>query len=137
MHNQNDFDDPKQNEYDEFKQDLQLVRYEIINNFKRLREDNLRNMFIINTGLEYLVEGLTNRTSAIKSPNNQFLKYKELLNSYQTSSKLEAEATVEKIADSNLEQAVQNTSKPESLQIERPDYRNDMNEIEKIEVSST
>lgn len=137
MHNQNDFDDPKQNEYDEFKQDLQLVRYEIINNFKRLREDNLRNMFIINTGLEYLVEGLTNRTSTIKSPNNQFLKYKELLNSYQTSSKLEAETTVEKIADSNLEQAVQNTNKPESLQIERPDYRSDMNEIEKIEVSST
>ena len=49
MHNQGDSDDPKQNEFDDIKQDLQTLRYEIINDMKKTREDNSRNMNIINT----------------------------------------------------------------------------------------
>lgn len=77
MHNQNDIDDPRQNEYDGFKQDLQVIRYEMMNDVKKGREENLRNMFIINTGLEFVSEEIAKSNA---SPRNPLFKYKELIN---------------------------------------------------------
>lgn len=77
MHNQNDIDDPKQNEFDGFKQDLQLIRYEMMNDVKKAKEENMKNMFVINTGLEFVAEEIARSNT---SPKNQFYKYKELVN---------------------------------------------------------
>jgi hypothetical protein len=102
MHNQNDFDDPKQNEYDEFKQDLQLIRFEIINNFKKAREDSMRNMFCINAGLEFLVNEIT----VNKSPSIQFVRYKELINDSQINNNLTSVKSESEIANEDKQQKI-------------------------------
>lgn len=58
MHNQGDSEDPKQNDFDELKQDLQQIKYEIVNDMKKSREDSIRNAFIINNGIQFLAEEL-------------------------------------------------------------------------------
>lgn len=58
MHNQGDIDDQRQNDFDEFKLDLQQIKYEIMNDLKKTREDNSRNMYIINNGIQVLAEEL-------------------------------------------------------------------------------
>lgn len=68
MHNQGDIDDQRQNDFDEFKLDLQQIKYEIMNDLKKTREDNSRNMFIINNGIQVLAEELL---------QNKFNKIKE------------------------------------------------------------
>ena len=52
IHNQGDSDD--------VKQDLQTLRYEIINDMKKTRENNSRNMSIINDGLQFVSEEILN-----------------------------------------------------------------------------
>ena len=140
MHNQNDFDDTKQNEYDEFKQDLQLIRYEIINNFKKTREDNMRNMFCVNSGLEFLVNEITNN----KSPSSQYIRYKELVNdSAINKNNNESEIIVDEnnlkhdltiikeINDDEITKNIQESNK------NHLDLKICINDIDRIEVSST
>lgn len=80
MHNQGDSDDPKQNEFDDIKQDLQTLRYEVINDMKKTREDNSRNMNIINGGLQFVSEEILNNN---KDNQQSYLKYRELLIMHQ------------------------------------------------------
>ena len=80
MHNQGDSDDPKQNEFDDVKQDLQTLRYEIINDMKKTREDNARNMSIINGGLQFVSEEILNNN---KDNQQSYFRYKELLSMHQ------------------------------------------------------
>ena len=80
MHNQGDSDDPKQNEFDDIKQDLQTLRYEIINDMKKTREDNSRNMNIINGGLQFVSEEILNNN---KDNQQSYHKYRELLSMHQ------------------------------------------------------
>ena len=89
MHNQGDSDDPKQNEFDELKQDLQVMRYEILNDMKKSREENNRNMHIINAGMEFVAEEMMKSNSEDlneidKATFRQFLRYKEVLNTHQS-----------------------------------------------------
>lgn len=58
MHNQGEVDDLKQSECEEIKQDMQLMRYEIKNDMKKSREDTIRNMLIINNGMQFIAEEL-------------------------------------------------------------------------------
>lgn len=58
MHNQGDSEDPKQNDFDEIKQDLQQIKYEIVNDMKKSREESLRNAYIINNGIQFIAEEL-------------------------------------------------------------------------------
>ena len=62
MQNQGDSDDPKQNDFEELKQDLQTIRYEILNDMKKTREENSRNMSIINNGIHFVAEELLNNS---------------------------------------------------------------------------
>lgn len=139
MHNQSDFDDPKQNENDEFKQDLQLIRYEITNNLKKTRDDNMRNMFIINTGLECVAEEIANANNNNKSPNNQFLRYKELLSSYQSPSKIDLEQTpVENINEIQDQLIIESNEQiNQSVEQDKIQIKQIITELDKIEVSST
>lgn len=63
MYNQGDVDDVKQNEFDGIKQDLQLMRVEIRNDMKKSRDDTIRNMFIINNGIQFIAEELMEQCS--------------------------------------------------------------------------
>lgn len=83
MHNQTDADDPtRQNEYDGFRQDLSTIRYEMVNDMKKSKEENAKNMKLINTGLEFVADELTkcNTQFSNRSPKAQYFRYKELLN---------------------------------------------------------
>ena len=62
MQNQGDSDDPKQNDFEELKQDLQTIRYEILNDMKKTREETSRNMNIINNGIHFVAEELLNNS---------------------------------------------------------------------------
>ena len=72
IHNQADSDD--------VKQDLQTLRYEIINDMKKTREDNSRNMSIINGGLQFVSEEILNNN---KDNQQSYFRYKELLSMHQ------------------------------------------------------
>lgn len=58
MHNQGDSDDPKQNDFEDIRQDLQQAKFEIVNDLKKTREESLRNAFTINNGIQYIAEEL-------------------------------------------------------------------------------
>ena len=82
MHNQGDSDDPKQNEFDDLKQDLQLLRYEMLNDLKKSREDNIRNMFIINGGIQFLAEEILTNNINKENLNSAITRYRELINTH-------------------------------------------------------
>ena len=81
-------DDPKQNEFDELKQNLQMMKYEVVNDLKKTREENIKNMFVIYTGLELVSEELI-KTNSINIYDNdryayqQFIHFKEFIFSNQ------------------------------------------------------
>jgi hypothetical protein len=78
MHNQGDSDDSK-NEFDELKQDLTSIRYQMINDMKKSREDTIRNMFIINRGINFVADELINKNQNLIKVNEASLqRYKEL-----------------------------------------------------------
>jgi hypothetical protein len=83
MHNQGDSDDSK-NEFDEIKQELQMMKYEMENEMKKSKEDNFHNMFIINGSIEFVAEEIMkfcNQTNKENEESN--VRFKELLNSHQ------------------------------------------------------
>jgi hypothetical protein len=56
MHNQGDSDDPKLNEIDEMKQEVQTIKYEILSDIKKFREENVKRVFMLNNNLQYVTE---------------------------------------------------------------------------------
>ena len=57
LHNQgSDLDDPKQNEFDDIKAELQTMRYEMISDMKKSKEDSARNMYIVNGSIQFIAE---------------------------------------------------------------------------------
>ena len=84
MQNQGESDDTKQTEFDELKQGVQMMRYEILNDMKKSREENLRNMRVINSGMEFVADEMINTKNPDsheinKGTYKQFLSYKEIL----------------------------------------------------------
>lgn len=82
MHNQGDSDDPKQSDLEEFKQDLQTMRYEMLNDMKKSKEVNLRNSFMINNSVQFVAEEIMNN---YKTENKEILqlsvkRFKSLIN---------------------------------------------------------
>ena len=92
MHNQGDLDDQKQNDFDEFKLDLQQIKYEIVNDMKKTREDNTRNMFIINNGIQVLAEELLQNKINLN-------KDKEVRNGAHLLASIEHEKSIIKLKD--------------------------------------
>ena len=56
MHNQGDSEDPKLNEIDEMKQEVQMIKYEILQDIKKFREENFKSVFFLNNNLQYVTE---------------------------------------------------------------------------------
>jgi hypothetical protein len=94
MHNQGDSDDPKQNEFDDLKQDLQLLKYDMLNDLKKSREDNMRNMFIINGGIQFLAEEILNNNINKENIDSAFARYRELLNNHNNILQSDSESSV-------------------------------------------
>ena len=133
LHNQNDFDDPKQNECDEFKQDLQLLRYEILNNFKKCREETNRNLLTINTGIELVTEEIA-MSDFSKTSNNLFHRYKELLSTYEmNSSRINSEQEISTEVSTTMLFEQMNGIDKSSTNLKNLNE----SEFDKIEVSST
>lgn len=60
MHNQGDSDDLKQNEYDDLRTELQLMKFDMLNDLKCSRDDTEFSMNSINTGMEFVSEEILN-----------------------------------------------------------------------------
>jgi hypothetical protein len=64
LHKQRETDEVSEADFDELKQDLQMVRYEMLNDLKRYREENYRLIAHIHDGilllgkLDYLLLGI-------------------------------------------------------------------------------
>lgn len=56
MHNQGDSEDPKLNEIDEMKQEVQVIKSEILTDIKKFREENVKRVFMLNNNLQYVTE---------------------------------------------------------------------------------
>ena len=57
MHTQNDTDDDlKLNELEDLKQELQIMKYDIVNDLKKLKEDNIKNANMLNNSLQFVAE---------------------------------------------------------------------------------
>lgn len=54
LHKQRETDEVGEADFDELKQDLQMVRYEMLNDLKRYREENNRNISLIHSGIVLL-----------------------------------------------------------------------------------
>jgi len=72
MHNQNELD-PKQNEYDGLKQDIQIIRWEMMNDVKKAKEENYRNMQVATCGLEFLADEIVQSNSFKLNPSPKSL----------------------------------------------------------------
>ena len=83
MHNQGDLDDPKQNEFDDLKSELQTMRYEMISDMKKSKEDNARNMYIVNGSIQFIAEEIMINYKNDYDDHQSLLRYKELINAHQ------------------------------------------------------
>jgi hypothetical protein len=75
MHNQGDSEDPKLNEIDEMKQEVQAIKYDILADIKKFREENVKRVCMLNNNLQYVTEEFLhkyklNRGTAYNSYNS-------------------------------------------------------------------
>jgi hypothetical protein len=85
LHNQgSDLDDPKQNEFDDIKAELQTMRYEMISDMKKSKEDSARNMYIVNGSIQFIAEEVMINYKNDCEDHQSLIRYKELLNAHQS-----------------------------------------------------
>jgi hypothetical protein len=57
MHSQGDTDDdPKLNELEDLKQELQIMKFDIVNDLKKSKEENIKNANMLNNSLQFVAE---------------------------------------------------------------------------------
>lgn len=83
LHNQGDLDDPKQNEFDDIKSELQTMRYEMISDMKKSKEDSARNMYIVNGSIQFIAEEIMINYKNDYDDHQSLMRYKELINAHQ------------------------------------------------------
>ena len=54
LHNNRENEDIRESDFDELKQDVQMIRFEMLNNLKNNREDMLRYITILHNGMSIL-----------------------------------------------------------------------------------
>lgn len=74
LHKQRESDEVGEADFDELKQDLQMVRYEMLNDLKRTREESYRMIAHINSGLLIIGEEMFKESNSENS--NRFKDYK-------------------------------------------------------------
>ena len=87
MHNQGDYDDPKQNEIDELKQEVGIVRHDLNNEIKRFKEHSWRNLFKINGWIQIIAdEFLIADKNKDRKNYVSYQRYEDLINQQQQQS---------------------------------------------------
>jgi hypothetical protein len=70
MHSQGDSDDPKLNELEDLKQELQALKFEIGNDLKKTKDENFKNSNFMNNYLHFMGEEIIINDSSNVSINN-------------------------------------------------------------------
>lgn len=97
LHNQRDSENANERNFEELKQDLQMMRYEMINDLKRSKEESLQHTSLIHGGLTLLGEHLLkNSDYRIKQ---KFIEYKNYGNEMR---EMYRDESVEHSSDGNL-----------------------------------
>jgi hypothetical protein len=88
MHNQGDSDDPKQNEHDELKQEVSIMKHELSNDMKKLKDESCRNFFKINGWMQILADEMIHSTNKGlgKESYLSYTRYDDLLRSQMSQS---------------------------------------------------
>ncbi len=89
MHNQGDSDDPKLNELDEIKQEVQDIKYDILNDIRKFREDNMKKAFVLSNNLQYVTEQFLTKYKLINNITSKQEQEKKLSPESPNSSKFE------------------------------------------------
>jgi hypothetical protein len=58
LHSQRESDNAFEREFEELKQDLQTIRYEMLNDLRKSKEQNMQNVFLLHSGLSIIGEEL-------------------------------------------------------------------------------
>lgn len=72
LHNNRENEDIRESDFDEIKQDIQMIRFEMITDIRRTREDQLRYVSLLHNGLSLLGEFM------IMNRSNEQQKYDEM-----------------------------------------------------------
>lgn len=96
MHNQGEVDDLKLNDFDELKQELQMMKHEFINDIFKSKDDILKNVFFLTNSIKFIAEDILLNNLSTKNSNtngsgdetnasntntqSSFEKYKNLMN---------------------------------------------------------
>lgn len=81
MHNQGDIDDIKLNDFDDLRQDLQLMKNEFINDIYKSKDDILKNIFFLTSSIKFIAEDiLLNCMVSSDTKSESHEKYRNLMN---------------------------------------------------------
>ena len=82
LHNNRDNEEIRESDFDEIKQDVQIVRFEMLNNLRQTKEDISRYVYVIHNGIsligEYLFDSARNTDLAINFKS--FQSYEKNIN---------------------------------------------------------
>lgn len=85
MHNQGDIDDLKLNEFDELKQELNMMKNEFINDVYKSKDDILKNVFFLTNSIKFIAEDvLLNQKNCESQSSSSHARYKNLMNLNET-----------------------------------------------------
>jgi hypothetical protein len=85
MHNQGDIDDLKLNDFDELKQDLQLMKTEFVNDIYKSKDDIIKNIHFLTNSIKFIAEDiLLHNITNPNSRNESHEKYRNLMNFNET-----------------------------------------------------
>lgn len=71
MHNQDDTDDdPKLNELEDLKQELQMLKYDIMSDLKKSKDENIKNANMLNSSLQFVAEEVVVSSSDEEDEND-------------------------------------------------------------------
>jgi hypothetical protein len=85
MHSQDETDDdPKLNELEDLKQELQIMKYDIVNDLKKSKEENIKNANMLNNSLQFVAEEVVVSEDEYEDEDQAreaeaYLKYQESL----------------------------------------------------------
>jgi hypothetical protein len=138
LHKQTESDDIKVSDFDELKQDLQMVRYEVLNDMTKSSDDTLKFISLINNGMVAIGDEI------VKESND--LEIHTRFKQYQTSSttdfvKLETNDLTYRQAENMAEQttgglSLLNQLKRSLPQLKRPVDQNEHHAFEKTQSES-
>ncbi|CAF0718901.1 unnamed protein product [Brachionus calyciflorus] len=76
LHNQRESSDSNERNFEELKQDLQMIRYEMQNDLKKSKEESFHSITLLHAGLTILGDEIFKNTTFMSENLNRFNEYK-------------------------------------------------------------